>query len=86
MDGVGQVVGKPSVFPVESKEAAKRQAKTPARPLRLKVYGIVDKPRPWLGARSRKDCLSLSPFLTNRGLHGTAFRLGSCLAIPIYPG
>ena len=53
-DDAGKVIGTPSVFLVESKEEAKHQAKTLARSLGLKVYGIVDKtgtgeePHPWL--------------------------------------
>ena len=53
-DDTGKVIGTPSVLPVGSKEEAKQQAKTLARSLGLKVYGIVDKtgtgeqPRPWL--------------------------------------
>lgn len=53
-DDAGNVIGQPSVFLVASKEEARQQAKTPARSLGLKVYGIVDKagtseePRPWL--------------------------------------
>jgi hypothetical protein len=52
-DEAGKVIGEPSVFLVESKEAAKQRAKTLARSLGLKVYGIIDKtggtkePRPW---------------------------------------
>lgn len=42
-DDVGKVVGRPSVFPVSSKEEAKQRAKTLARSLGLKVYGIIDK-------------------------------------------
>jgi len=42
-DGVGKVVGKPSVFLVESKEDAKQQAKTLTRSLGLGGYGFVDK-------------------------------------------
>jgi hypothetical protein len=42
-DGVGKVVGKPSVFLVESKEEAKQQAKTLTRSLGLGGYGFVDK-------------------------------------------
>ena len=42
-DDAGKVVGAPSVFLVGTKEEAKRQAKTLARSLGLKVYGIVDK-------------------------------------------
>ena len=42
-DGVGKVMGKPSVFLVESKEEAKQQAKTLTRSLGLGVYGFVDK-------------------------------------------
>ena len=53
-DDAGKLIGEASVFPVASKEAAKRRAKTLARSLGLKVYGLVDKtrtseePRPWL--------------------------------------
>ena len=53
-DDAGNVIGRPSVFLVGSKEEAKQQAKTLARSLGLKVYGIVDKSgareelRPWL--------------------------------------
>lgn len=53
-DDAGKVIGRPSVFRVASREEAKQQAKTLARSLGLKVYGIVDKsgtseePRPWL--------------------------------------
>lgn len=53
-DEGGKVIGLPSVSLVANKEAAKQQAKTLARLLGLKVYGIVDKtsaseePRPWL--------------------------------------
>jgi hypothetical protein len=48
------VIGTPSVLLVGTKEKANRQAKTLARSLGLKVYGIVDKtgtgakPRPGL--------------------------------------
>jgi len=48
------VIGGPLVFLVGTKEEAKQQAKTLARSLGLKVYGIVDKsgmseePGPWL--------------------------------------
>jgi hypothetical protein len=42
-DEAGKVVGAPSVFLVGTKEEAKQQAKTLARSLGLKVYGIVDK-------------------------------------------
>jgi len=48
------VIGTPFVLLVGSKDEAKQQAKTLARSLGLKVYGIVDKtgtgepPRPWL--------------------------------------
>ena len=55
LDDTGEVIGTPSVLLVGSKEEAKQQAKTLARSLGLKVYGIVDKtaatgegPRPWL--------------------------------------
>ena len=53
-DDTGKVIGTPSVLFVGSKEEAKQQAKTLARSLGLKVYGIVDKigtgeqPHPWL--------------------------------------
>jgi hypothetical protein len=53
-DDTGKAIGTPSVFLVGSKEEAKQLAKTLARSLGLKVYGIVDKsatgeePRPWL--------------------------------------
>jgi hypothetical protein len=53
-DDTGTVIGTPSVLLVGSKEEAKQQAKTLARSLGLKVYGIIDKtatgekPRPWL--------------------------------------
>jgi hypothetical protein len=42
-DDAGKVVGAPSVLLVGTKEEAKQQAKTLARSLGLKVYGIVDK-------------------------------------------
>ena len=48
------MIGTPSVLLVGSKEEANRQAKTLARSLGLKLYGIVDKrgmgakPRPGL--------------------------------------
>jgi hypothetical protein len=50
-DDTGRVIGPPSIFLVDSKEEAKQQAKTLARSLGLKVYGVVDKstraePRP----------------------------------------
>ncbi|HEY1795920.1 MAG TPA: hypothetical protein VGG57_07355 [Stellaceae bacterium] len=50
----GKVVGRPSVSLVGTKEEAKQKAKTLARTLGLKVYGIVDKTsdergaEPWL--------------------------------------
>ena len=53
-DDTGKVIGTPSALLVGSKEEAKHQAKTLARSLGLKVYGIVDKtgageePHPWL--------------------------------------
>jgi len=53
-DDTGKVIGTPSVLLVGSKEEAKQQAKTLARSLGLKVYGIVDKtgtgeePRTWI--------------------------------------
>ena len=52
-DDTGNIIGTPAVLLVGSKEEAKQQAKTLARSLGLKVYGIVDKtgtgeePRPW---------------------------------------
>ena len=55
-DDIGKVIGRPSVSLVGSKEEAKQQAKTLARSLGLKLFGIVDKtgtsaePRPWLVA------------------------------------
>lgn len=42
-DDAGKAVGAPSVFLVGTKEEAKQQAKTLARSLGLKVYGLVDK-------------------------------------------
>ena len=53
-DDAGKVIGQPAVSLVGGKEEAKQQAKTLARSLGLKLYGIVDKtnarnePRPWL--------------------------------------
>jgi hypothetical protein len=51
-DDAGKTVGRPSVVRVGTKEEAKQQAKTLARSLGLKVYGIVDKAgeesQPWL--------------------------------------
>jgi hypothetical protein len=53
-DDTGKVIGHPSVSLVGSKEEAKQRAKTLARSLGLKLYGIVDKtgtreePRPGL--------------------------------------
>ena len=53
-DDAGKVIGHPAVSLVGTKEEAKQQAKTLARSLGLKVYGIVDKtggsedPHPWL--------------------------------------
>ena len=53
-DDTGKVIGHPSVFLVGSKEEPKQRAKTLARSLGLKLYGIVDKtgtreePRPGL--------------------------------------
>ena len=53
-DDAGKMIGRPSILLVGSKEEAKQRAKTLARSLGLKVYGIVDKtgtseePRPWL--------------------------------------
>ena len=60
-DDTGKVMGTPSVLLVESKEEAKQQAKTLARSLGLKVYGIVDKtgtgeqPRAWLAPGAGKS-------------------------------
>jgi hypothetical protein len=45
-DDEGKVIGRPSVSLVGSKEEAKQQAKTLARSLGLKLYGIVDKTAP----------------------------------------
>jgi hypothetical protein len=45
-DDAGKVIGRPAVLLVASKEEAKRQAKTLARSLGLKVYGVVDKTVP----------------------------------------
>ena len=42
-DDAGKVIGRPSIFLVGSKEEAKQRAKTLARSLGLKIYGIVDK-------------------------------------------
>jgi hypothetical protein len=42
-DDAGKVVGRPSVFLGGTKEEAKQRAKTLARSLGLKVYGVVDK-------------------------------------------
>jgi hypothetical protein len=42
-DDAGKVIGRPSVSLVGSKEEAKQQAKTLARTLELKLYGVVDK-------------------------------------------
>jgi hypothetical protein len=53
-DDAGKVIGTPLVLLVGSKEEAKQRAKTLARSLGLKVYGIVDKTStgeqrlPWL--------------------------------------
>jgi hypothetical protein len=53
-DDAGKVMGRPSVFLVGTKEEAKQQAKSLARSLGLKVYGVVDKTaesgetQPWL--------------------------------------
>jgi hypothetical protein len=53
-DDTGKVIGQPSVSLVGSKEEAKQRAKTLARSLGLKLYGIVDKTatsaesRPWV--------------------------------------
>jgi hypothetical protein len=42
-DDTGKMIGRPSIFPVSSKEEAKQQAKTLARSLGLRAYGIIDK-------------------------------------------
>jgi hypothetical protein len=42
-DDTGKVIGRPSVSLVGSKEEARQRAKTLARSLGLKLYGIVDK-------------------------------------------
>lgn len=42
-DDSGKMIGRPSVFPVSSKEEAKQQAKTLARSLGLKAFGVIDK-------------------------------------------
>lgn len=53
-DDAGKVMGHPLVCLVESKDEAKRRAKSLARSLGLKVYGVVDKTgpteevQPWL--------------------------------------
>jgi hypothetical protein len=53
-DDAGKVIGRPSVTLVGTKDEAKQQAKSLARSLGLKVYGIVDKTgtveetQPWL--------------------------------------
>jgi len=53
-DDAVKVVGRPSVFLGGTKDEAKQRAKTLARSLGLKVYGVVDKtdtkekPHPWL--------------------------------------
>jgi hypothetical protein len=39
----GQITGRPSIFLVSNKKEAKHRAKTLARNLGLKTYGIVDK-------------------------------------------
>jgi hypothetical protein len=57
-DNSGKVIGTPSVLLVGSKEEAKQQAKTLARSLGLKVYGIVDKT-----AAGRNRVPGLSPAL-----------------------
>ena len=41
-DDAGKVTGRPSIFLVGTKEEAKQRAKTLARTLGLKTYGIVD--------------------------------------------
>ena len=52
-DDAGKLVGDSSIFLVATKEEAKQQAKTLARSLGLKSYGVVDKTatsaktRPW---------------------------------------
>jgi hypothetical protein len=42
-DDAGKITGRPSIFLVGTKEEAKQRAKTLARTLGLKTYGIVDK-------------------------------------------
>jgi hypothetical protein len=42
-DEAGKVTGRPATFLVSTKEEAKKRAKTLARTLGLKTYGIVDK-------------------------------------------
>ena len=42
-DDAGKVTGRPSILLVGTKEEAKQRAKTLARTLGLKTYGIVDK-------------------------------------------
>ena len=39
----GKIVGQPLIFVAASKEEAKQQAKTLARTLVLKTYGVVDR-------------------------------------------
>jgi hypothetical protein len=56
-DDTGKMIGRPSVFPVSSKEEAKQQAKTLARSLGLKAYGVIDKTDAGGSPRSpRHDC------------------------------
>jgi hypothetical protein len=45
-DDGGKLIGRPTVFLVESKDEAKHRAKAVARSLGLKVYGVVDKTSP----------------------------------------
>ena len=73
-DDTGKVIGTPSVLLVGSKEEAKQQAKTLARSLGLKAYGIVDKDRHWRPAASlacpRRWQVSMSP--ANQGFEAQA--------------
>jgi hypothetical protein len=65
-DDKGKVVGRPSVFPVGSKAEAKRQAKTLARSLGLKVYGLVDKTA--VGGAPRATTLAIRDHLADVAL------------------
>jgi hypothetical protein len=44
-DDDGKTTGRPSIFLVGDKEEAKQRAKTVARALGLKTYGVVDRTR-----------------------------------------